>query len=133
MNNHTDGERWERGGARGGQRGRGRGRGGRKFPNQTLRNTATTAPKDLTPTKEYDAPADAEEEMGYVQDDANEDLYATDFEFPEIEEPDFETQEERERFYQEVCRLCFILLNGPDVFSQLVGEGSRRRKEEGHS
>ncbi|EKM74835.1 hypothetical protein AGABI1DRAFT_132809 [Agaricus bisporus var. burnettii JB137-S8] len=104
MNNHTDGERWERGGGRGGQRGRGRGRGARTFPNQTLRNTATTAPKDVMPTQEYDAPAEMEEEMDYVQDDANEDLYASDFEFPEINEPEFETQEERERFYQELVK-----------------------------
>lgn len=63
------------------------------------------------PTQEYDAPAEMEEEMDYVQDDANEDLYASDFEFPEINEPEFETQEERERFYQEVRRLYFIFLN----------------------
>lgn len=111
-NNHPEGERWERGGGRGGQRARGRGRGGRKFPNQTLRNTATSTPKDLIPTKEYDAAADVEEEMDFVQGDSNEDLYATDFEFPEIEEPDLETQEERERFYQEVYRLSIIFPMG---------------------
>lgn len=99
---HADGERWERGGGRGGPRGRGRGRGGRKFPNQTLRNNVVPQPKEVVPTQEHDAHTDVEEEMEDVQDDTNDDFYATDFEFPEIDEPELETQEERERFYQEV-------------------------------
>lgn len=101
---HVDGERWERGGGRGGPRGRGRGRGGRKFPNQTLRNPVITKPKEVAPTQEPDTHTDVEEEMEDVQGDASEDLYATDFEFPDINEPELETQEERERFYQEVSK-----------------------------
>ena len=89
----TDGERWERGGARGG-RGRGRGapRGGptRTFPNATLRNpppiqlTPVAAPPAITMA----AAADGEED--------NDDP------LPVINEPVLETQEEREKMYQEV-------------------------------
>lgn len=59
---------------------------------------------------------DVEEEMGDFQDDVNDELDASDFEFPEINEPELETQEERERFYQEVCGpLC-----GNDEFNVII-------------
>lgn len=97
---HPDSERWERGGHRGGGRGsRGaRGlRGGRgvpKFSNVSLR---------LAPPKNP-SPVDVEEMHG---DDAHEAEHEIDVEEEQeeagvIHEPELETQEEREQFYQEV-------------------------------
>ncbi|KXN83005.1 SAC3 family protein 1 [Leucoagaricus sp. SymC.cos] len=112
MSHGSDGERWERGGGRGGirsGRGRGRGmggeRGGRKFPNQTLRNNNTVVrPTSFKPATQ-DAHTDVEGDMvdvNHHDDEEGED--ADDFEFPEIHEPELETQEEREKFYQELVR-----------------------------
>ncbi len=85
-----DGEKWERGGGPRGGRGRGttgRGAGGtagggRKFPNRTLNVTKPTA---STTSGNEELPV-----FGNV----------------DIDEPVLETQEERERFYQDVRAHC---------------------------
>ncbi|KAF5344851.1 hypothetical protein D9756_011184 [Leucocoprinus leucothites] len=113
----TEGERWERGGApgRGSGRGRGgpRGRGaipGRKFPNQTLRNNYSAKPTTTTTTvaANVNSHQDMKEEdmfdATHHDDEEEEGDDAEEFEFPEIQEPEFETQEEREKFYQELVK-----------------------------
>lgn len=92
---HSDGERWERGGHRGGGRGsRGSGRGvPRKFPNVSLRvNQGSTKGKERA-TNESEAEVIDVEAEHHVEEATNE-----------IDEPELETQEERERFYQELVK-----------------------------
>jgi hypothetical protein len=93
----ADGERWERGGYRGGRarggRSRGVTRGGRRFPNATLsartkQQTDQTTVIDVDEGDE-DGEGDEEEVLGQPEGDT-------------VEEPELETPEERERFYQEV-------------------------------
>jgi nuclear mRNA export protein SAC3 len=91
---HSDGEKWERGGHRG-SRGRGtsRGtsRGGRgRFSNVSLRLNG--APRQPTPHSHQDEAMDSNE----VEEVSGP------------EEPVLETQEEREKFYQEVCGILVL-------------------------
>ena len=121
--NHSDSERWERGGHRGGGRGRGIPRGSpRKFPNVTLRvnNTPATQqhrsfvqPPIQAPEPEPEGvqiemeeegaqeEGDFDEEVGYDEEQVEEDVTQEPL-FHEIHEPELETAEEREKFYQEV-------------------------------
>ncbi|PPQ99374.1 hypothetical protein CVT24_009204 [Panaeolus cyanescens] len=113
---HSDGERWERGG----HRARGRGRGGRGvkrgYPNMTLRGNhlqksgghqiyepiAVTNEVEMSDQEyeepEVQEPIEGEEEEVQLEDDPVLPR------FPRIEEPELETAEERERFYQELVK-----------------------------
>ncbi|KAF8623868.1 hypothetical protein AX17_007270 [Amanita inopinata Kibby_2008] len=88
---HVDGERWERGGHRGGRGTRGAGRGLRRFPNVTLH-------VKRNPHLSGDVGASDSESAGPVMGESDmEDVN-------DIEEPELETQEEREKFYQELVK-----------------------------
>ncbi|KAF9552870.1 hypothetical protein CPC08DRAFT_822619 [Agrocybe pediades] len=128
--NHSDSERWERGGHRGGGRGRGRGapRGApRTFPNVSLRVNHAQAPQQhhnrphfVQPTIPLPQSEEAyveedqgdeefeEEDAGDGEEHADEEVadeeVAGDALFPEIHEPVLETAEEREKFYQELVK-----------------------------
>lgn len=117
----ADVERWERGGGlgrgggrarSGGGRGAGRGsgleRGGRKFPNQTLWNHHHANSKRVV-QQEQEGAREADMLDG-TQEDAN-------FWFPEIDEPELETQEEREKFYHEAC---FTFLLGTESLNNIL-------------
>lgn len=96
---HSDGERRERGGHRGGRGARGASRAVRRFPNVSLhvnRNPAMLA--------EEGGASDAESAGPAVGDSDMEDATGP-------EEPELESQEEREKFYQEV--FCFFKSVGP--------------------
>ena len=80
--NNSDGERWERGGYRGG-RGRGVTHGGRRFPNVTLNRAQHDGGVQSTIEHLGD---------GMVGVDSSV-----------VSDPELETPEEREKFYQEVC------------------------------
>ena len=96
---HVDGERWERGGHRGGGRGRGVTRGvPPKFSNVSWRlNNSPRQPVASPPVQQEDA--HMEDEYDELQDDEEVILEPVD----EIREPELDTPEEREIFYQEVC------------------------------
>lgn len=80
-------------------------------------------PVDVMEAVTSEVQTDVEEEMGDVHDGVGDELDASDFEFPEINEPELESQEERERFYQEVWGpLCCI--DGPNFFFHSVSKGS---------
>ena len=115
---HSDGERWERGGHRGGGRGsRGGGRGvPRKFPNVSLRvNQGSTKGKERA-TNESEAEVDVEAEH-HVEEAMNE-----------IDEPELETQEERERFYQDVGVVFFSKLLVAESFQLVKAREVERKK-----
>lgn len=88
--NHSDGERRERGGHRGGRAARGGSRGMRRFPNVSLH--VNRSPAMLAD----EAGASDTESAGPAVDDSD----MEDGTGPE--EPELESQEEREKFYQEV-------------------------------
>ncbi|KAK2464989.1 hypothetical protein APHAL10511_003065 [Amanita phalloides] len=90
--NHVDDERWERGGHRGGRGVRGVTRGTRRFPNVSLRV------KHSSSALSSDAGASDSEAYGPALGDSD----MEDGTGPE--EPEFESQEERERFYQELVK-----------------------------
>lgn len=113
------GERWERGGHRGGGRGRGAPRGSpRKFPNVSLRLNHPTVAKQPAFEDNAEIQSDdnyeeyeednelhvEEQEEEHHEDEVNEEASADEEidSIPEIHEPEFETAEEREKFYQEV-------------------------------
>ncbi|KAF8151652.1 SAC3/GANP/Nin1/mts3/eIF-3 p25 family-domain-containing protein [Crassisporium funariophilum] len=119
--NHVDNERWERGGHRGGGRGvRGAARGApRKFHNVSLRlNNHQRQPEHNTAP--FNAPVQQEEEMHTEEEgeeqEGEEEFYETQDNVEvveqeqvtepinEIHEPELETAEERERFYQELVK-----------------------------
>ncbi|PFH53647.1 hypothetical protein AMATHDRAFT_1283 [Amanita thiersii Skay4041] len=87
--NHAEGERWERGGHRGGRGTRGTSRGMRRFPNVSLHVKHSQNPNDHG--------ASDSENTGHGGDSDIEDGYG-------IEEPELETAEEREKFYQELVK-----------------------------
>jgi hypothetical protein len=89
--NHSDSDRWERGGHRGG-RGRGTGQP-RIFPNASL-----VVPH---PPSYEDPVSGGEEQDGeeFIEEDADN---QEDELIEEVEEPELDTQEAREKFYQEV-------------------------------
>jgi nuclear mRNA export protein SAC3 len=89
--NHGEGDRWERGGH---HRSRGRGTGPRTFPNASLVITQPSAFENLVSGDEE------EDEEEYQEEDMNEQEDALS---EEIEEPELDTPEAREKFYQEVC------------------------------
>ncbi|KAH9475152.1 SAC3 family protein 1 [Psilocybe cubensis] len=125
---NSDSERWERGGHRGGGRGRGAPRGApRKFPNVTLRvNHATTQQhhaaadiEHIQPDESYLQPEEEEEHYEEEQEAEEDEIYEEEVEqvqetvaeetetgrlIPEIHEPELETAEEREKFYQELVK-----------------------------
>ena len=72
----------------GGRGGRGVGRG-RKYPNATLRNDHHRQGSKPVAVQQQTAAAKESEVL-----------------FEEVDEPELETQEEREKFYQEVCFVC---------------------------
>jgi len=89
---HSHGERWERGGHRGG-RGRGTSRGVRgRFSNVSLRLNGASR-KETATLVIHQGEAIEPNEVEGVSDP---------------EEPLLETQEERDKFYQEVCSM-FVL------------------------
>lgn len=101
-NNH-----WDRGGSGSPDlsqlRGRGRGRGtrrpaGRRFPNQSLRGGApsASASHNKAPSPDNDEEEEGEEQEQPMDDQETEEIHVVD------EDPDFETNEEFEAFYQEV-------------------------------
>lgn len=88
---HSDGERWERGGHRGGRGVRGTSRGGSRggrgrFSNVSLRVNGASRQGSATPDNHQENAMESNESL----------------EAPEPEEPELETQEERDKFYQEV-------------------------------
>jgi len=94
---------WDRGGSHNGphslDRGSGRGRGtrrptGRRFPNQSLRGGALNA---AAPSGRGQSPEDSGQEEEEEHQELGEVLHVMQ------EDPDFETNEEFEAFYQEVC------------------------------
>ena len=101
--NTSDSERWERGGHRGGGRGRGYSRGiTPKFNSVTLRldNTRqqqegaeTTSQVEGLEAARGDGALNGDHDMGHEEEDGFGHL---------IQEPELETQEERDKFYQEV-------------------------------
>ncbi|PPQ97115.1 hypothetical protein CVT26_000597 [Gymnopilus dilepis] len=105
--NHVDSERWERGGHRASGRGRGAARGGgRRFPNVSLRVNNGPAQQTATPPTqvhdtftEDEAEEDHEEEQQGAEEEEEEDEYPH-----EIHEPELNTPEEREQFYQELVK-----------------------------
>ena len=105
--NNADGERWERGGHRG--RGRGHSRGiVPKYSNLSLR-LDNTREQQHTPQEAMESIyVDVDEGQGtwYAEDTPNRDHDVADEEEDEsehvIEEPELETQEERDKFYQDV-------------------------------
>ena len=114
--NHSDSERWERGGHRGGGRGRGAPRGApRQFPNVSLRVNNLSRPEQQPVPHEEEH---HEDETTHVEEDANEEdghdeeMFEDDEPdqpFQEIHEPELDNPEEREKFYQEVCFLHIYL------------------------
>ncbi|KAF9530689.1 SAC3/GANP/Nin1/mts3/eIF-3 p25 family-domain-containing protein [Crepidotus variabilis] len=112
--NHTDSERWERGGHRGG-RGRGFPRGGvPKFQNVSLRLNGT--PKEFeAPTAEpqsfleqmqqnlFDAP-EVQDDYGMDSQEVFDVEAEDDGSGHIIEEPELDSAEEREKFYQELVK-----------------------------
>ncbi len=119
--NNADSDRWERGGHLGGGRGRGPRGTIPKFQNASL-HLNNVAPRP-TPQDTVEPNPRLEEchENEYGEEIVNED-YDMDSEGDDgsghlIQEPELETQEERDKFFQEVCifsafmmqnyRLCF--------------------------
>ncbi|KAF9484566.1 hypothetical protein BDN70DRAFT_872349 [Pholiota conissans] len=115
--NHPDSERWERGGHRGGGRGRGTPRGtGKTFRNVSLRLNGPSQPSHTPVEQPIQVASPAN--FGYVEEEpqADEDdgLYGDEEEameqegeegvLPLIHEPELETNEEREKFYQELVK-----------------------------
>ncbi|KAJ2912862.1 hypothetical protein MD484_g7546, partial [Candolleomyces efflorescens] len=98
---HSDGERWERGGARGRGRGRGGSRGGppRTYPNATLKNSHSPPRFKQTPPRAVPTPAPVA--IPFSNPGAEEEGYNDD-PLPIPDEPVLETQEEREKFWQEL-------------------------------
>jgi len=104
--NNGDNERWERGGHRGGVRGRGHSRGiTPRFNNVSLRLDNTQqqlTPQEVEETTNVDPyeglEAVKDEDEDVVNGDHNMELEEGDL----IQEPELETQEERDKFYQEV-------------------------------
>ena len=109
--NHSDSERWERGGHRGGGRGRGASRGApRQFPNVSLRvNNSSRPEQQPMPQEEVHheevKPQVEEEEVNGLDEEMSEDD-ELDQPFQDIHEPELDTPEDREKFYQEVRFVC---------------------------
>ncbi|CAA7264544.1 unnamed protein product [Cyclocybe aegerita] len=111
--NNSDSERWERGGHRGGGRGRGVTRGAPKFHNVSLRLNQPSLPhspavvneptesnaQDEDVDKIIDEEDQEVEQGGEVDEDGEEDEG-----FQEIHEPELDSPEEREKFYQELVK-----------------------------
>ncbi|KAG6836633.1 hypothetical protein H0H93_005660 [Arthromyces matolae] len=97
--NHSDSERWERGGHRGGHKGRGVFRGRPKFSNASLRTT----PAPPTSTSRIDLASvshETDEEMVELEEE-----YTNDEGFEEeSDEPALESAEEREKFWQSLVK-----------------------------
>lgn len=101
---HADSERWQRGGHRGGGRGtrgtrgsRG-GRGVSKFSNVSLRLAPPKNPPPVDVEVEYNEHGDENENENEAEEEDEVEQVGSN----RIREPELETQEERERFYQEV-------------------------------
>lgn len=88
--NHNEGDRWERGGRGGRRRGTGR---PRTFPNTSLVVTHSHTSENSVSGNEEEDPEDYQEDEDEQQDQLIQD----------IEEPELDTPEVREKFYQEVC------------------------------
>jgi len=131
--NHSDSERWERGGHRGGGRGRGASRGApRKFPNVSLRVNNLSRPEQQPVPHEEEH---HEDETPHVEEDVNgedghdEEMFEDDEPdqpFQEIHEPELDNPEEREKFYQEVCPK-YLSFRRDLLF--VAGESKRSREE----
>lgn len=145
--NHSDSERWERGGHRGGGRGRGALRGVAPiFHNVSLRlNHPPHSPQpQRTPVVrqpvhlpeahedvEIEEPQGEEDELYDEDDEIEPEAEAYSGSFAEIHEPELDSPEEREKFYQEVRAVS----TGAPSFStpSVAGEGTRTRKEDSDS
>lgn len=115
--NNVDNERWERGGHRGGGRGRGHSRGAApKFHNVSLRlnNTRHHVPAPEVPSRleqpqedgdDGDTLADIDQDMD-SEDDGSGHL---------IQEPELDSQEERDKFYQEVYSRPALVIQNPHI------------------
>ncbi|KIM44074.1 hypothetical protein M413DRAFT_9323 [Hebeloma cylindrosporum] len=109
--NHSDSERWERGGHRGGGRGRGAPRGSpRKFPNVSLRLNNSPKPEQqpVPHAEEHHDEEDPQVEEEEVNGDGHDEEMLEDDEldqpFQEIHEPELDNPEDREKFYQELVK-----------------------------
>jgi len=101
--NNGDNERWERGGHRGGVRGRGYSRGAPRFNNVSLRldnSQQQLMPQEVAETIYVDLD-EGLEAMG-DEHTVNGDHSMEHEEEDLIQEPELETQEERDKFYLEV-------------------------------
>lgn len=109
--NHSDSERWERGGHRGGGRSRGASRGApRTFPNVSLRVNNLSRPEQQPVPQEEEHHDEeipqAEEEDVNGENGHDEEMFEDDEldqPFQEIHEPELDNPDDREKFYQEVC------------------------------
>ena len=117
--NHSDSERWERGGHRGGGRGRGAPRGvAPVFHNVSLRLNHSPShspqprrapvvrqpvhPPEVHEDVEIEEVQDQGDEFDVVEDDMALGAETNSGAFAEIHEPELDSPEEREKFYQEV-------------------------------
>lgn len=115
--NHGEGERGGRGGYRGGRGARGTSRGMRRFPNVSLH----VKPNPAMPADDAGA-SDNETSFPIVGDSDMEDITGP-------EEPELESQEEREKFYQEVSYFNLVCLANVVILWQLVKAREVERKK----
>ena len=115
--NIVDNERWERGGHRGGGRGRGQPRGAApKFHNVSLRLNNTRnhvpAPEVLSRPEQ---PQEDEDDGGTLANTDQDMDFEDDGSGHLIQEPELDSQEERDKFYQEVYIRPALVIQNPYI------------------